>query len=405
MARSRILNRRNILLANIALLILVPTGIFLHLDRKADIVRYMEKEHLPWSREPGKYDHIADFVGDRMRKFDPSVPTNHPLLVWIRCAGYRCYGFTFTYNYSPSDLDLLSTSVFRDLEFLQLGNRDMTAEKLRQIGPKPHCLYLDLENCREVDDEALAVIARNFPQLEAINLKGTSVRGEGLAQLRHLKSEKLVAGLRHVSPFAKEDLQALVDSCPQLSYLNAPLLTDDDLVPLYSATNLWGLDLRQCNIEGHIGQELHQFPNLDWLYFGGIQPHYKRDTDLVAFGAPVPTVTRLGLSLCDISGEQMKAIVQRFPNLEELWIDKAKLDGTSLSVLAQLKNLTRLNLYEADFGDTLSKTSIDLPLEWLNIDRENQAAIQISPQVKEVANDVASYHDWFPGDDYHFDDF
>jgi hypothetical protein len=131
------------------------------------------------------------------------------------------------------------------LEFLFVGETDITDAVLEQLSRVPSLRGLELRDCRHVTGSGLAALT-GLPELRYLSLSGTSLRDEDLDVLKSLPQLTLVdlvpeisdAGLQHLADLSH--LEALV--------ISGDKVTDAGLGNLADLPRLQGLTLRNTAV-------------------------------------------------------------------------------------------------------------------------------------------------------------
>lgn len=227
-------------------------------------------------------------------------------------------------NYlDDSDLEIfLKGEHFTNLKSLDLQRNEMTTKGLKALSESPLRLRLErlslrLNNTLDAD-AIMALLKQPWPALKHLDLYGTNLTQENLADLEQAKLPNLIS-----LNLGKNKLKAA-----NLSKLNLPKLK--------------ALNLDQSELQDqHLQQLTH--------------------------GASLPSLTQLTLWANAISDEGLTLLLNSplFSQLEELNLGKNKLTRLGASALAQSTrqtSLTQLNLFGNPLDDSAYKALASAPL-------------------------------------------
>lgn len=89
------------------------------------------------------------------------------------------------FNNSVKPSNVLALNKMKSLEQLRINSIDLTSEELEKLKSLTELKLLNLQKCG-IDDDAIPLIARNFPNLEVLDLGRTLVREPNFAELQRL---------------------------------------------------------------------------------------------------------------------------------------------------------------------------------------------------------------------------
>ncbi|HJT33112.1 MAG TPA: HEAT repeat domain-containing protein [Pirellulales bacterium] len=216
--------------------------------------------------------------------------------------------------------------------------------------------HLTDENLTLISDENLALIGR-LPNLELLNLSGTSIDDAGLAHLVNLKqlahlqlnNTKITsAGLVHLA--GMEQLRSLsLDHCA---------ITDDGLKHLGNLMALERLSLRHTQISDAGLTHLAGLARLKYLSLYDTQITSQGLVQLVHHW---PRLLHLSHNCKSVTDGDLEELVWRLPRLRDLWFDGAAVTDAGLAQIAKLQDLESLNIRHTAITDASLKRLAGLP--------------------------------------------
>ena len=281
-------------------------------------------------------------------------------------AGHDQLEYLVFYNVSLRDESLVHLRNLKQLKSLSLVNAQISSDGLEHLTELTKLASLNLHNAASVGDEGMVALSR-MAALEGLELSGTAVTDRGLAHLRPLKKlRSLNLNRTAVSAAGLANLE--LASLRQL-YLNGTEVGDDSLAFLQRVSaDLTYLDLGHTRVTD-VGIEA--IARLEDLWYLDLSGTYVSDEGLRHLGR-LKQLRTLKLASTRVRGFGLQHLRQnKFYELvltntlldtsglthlkgmtvNVLWLDRTKITGEGLEMLAWISELERLYLSGTSIGD------------------------------------------------------
>ena len=185
-------------------------------------------------------------------------------------------------------------------------------------------------------------------KLKSLAMRNTLITNEGIAELKHLKSLKII-DLR-VSPLLDDAAMISLAEMPQLRAvrLNAVNVTDKGVATLLKLPQLTELDVRNCRGVTQNGiEQLIEKKTLRTLKIGGSTIN----DQVLEIVARMPNLTSLSLDNCDITDAGV-AVLGNLPLVDLTLYQCANISDQGLHILASMSQLQRLTLRDVAANGT-----------------------------------------------------
>lgn len=252
---------------------------------------------------------------------------------WIAQLGERVGPSTLNLMGLPlREKDLSPLRKNRGIRHLNLIETGITFNQVQQLAGMKQLESLIIRDC-EVEQESLAWILNEFPNLDELVINGESLATVDVSEHEHLRRLRItkLAKPQRVSlvdvPLLKTELH--LDQCPRE-------------LEIYNAKSMTGLSV---NAPWPKHAKLQGMRDLDWFAVGGRNV----TDDLIDEVLVCEKLDQLTLAYTSISTSRLK-LIGKLKTLSTLSVPGSELDPSVIAAWTQLKSLWDVNLDDTDIS-------------------------------------------------------
>lgn len=226
----------------------------------------------------------------------------------------------------------------RRIEVLILAGSDVTKMGLKELSRFDKVKTLDVSQTN-TDDDGLREIVRNT-DLSELQMADTDITDTGLVQLESEKQlrKMSLSGINRITDAGVRGLKGLSE-LEELRFYGAAGITDGSIETFAKMKKLRRLSLGGTGVRG---RELHQLSGLPHLENLSLE-RSRIDDDSLASISQIRTLVSLDLRGTQVTGARVLDL-KRLENLESLLLDDTLITDESLVTLRQLKRLKKLTV-------------------------------------------------------------